>query len=48
MDGTDRPRIKRAKEQLDQATRHLAEVLMDSTLQEALRERNVAEFLPKS
>jgi Fe-S protein assembly chaperone HscA len=48
MGGTDRPRIKQAKEQLDQATRHLAEVLMDSTLQEALRERNVAEFLPKS
>jgi molecular chaperone DnaK (HSP70) len=48
MDGTDRPRIKQKKDQLDQATRHLAEVLMDSTLQDALRERNVAEFLPKS
>ncbi len=48
MDGTDRPRIKQKKEQLDQVTRHLAEVLMDSTIQEALRERNVAEFLPNS
>ena len=48
MDGTDRPRIKQKKDQLDQATRHLAEVLMNSTLEEALRERNVAEFLPKS
>ncbi len=47
MDGTDRPRIKQKKEQLDQVTRHLAEVLMESTIQEALRERNVAEFLPK-
>jgi molecular chaperone DnaK (HSP70) len=48
MDGTDRPCIKQKKEQLDQVTRHLAEVLMESTIQEALRERNVAEFLPKS
>jgi len=48
MDGTDRQGIKQKKEQLDHATRHLAEVLMDATLQEALRERNVAEFLPKS
>ncbi|MEW6682944.1 MAG: Fe-S protein assembly chaperone HscA [Nitrospirota bacterium] len=48
MDGTDRQDIKQKKNQLDQATRHLAEVLMDSALQEALRERNVAEFLPKS
>jgi Fe-S protein assembly chaperone HscA len=48
MDGTDRLAIKQKKDELDQATRHLAEVLMNSTLEEALRERNVAEFLPKS
>src|SRR5262249_54777310 len=42
-DGEDADAIRRATEALDQATRHLAELLMDSTLQETLRNRRVTE-----
>ncbi|MEO5656619.1 MAG: Fe-S protein assembly chaperone HscA [Nitrospiria bacterium] len=48
MEGTDRRAVRQKKEELDLATRVLAERLMDTTLQDALRERNVSEFLPKS
>src|SRR3990170_220195 len=47
MEGTDRHAVRQKKERLDQATRRLAEVLMDTTLQEALREKHVSQFLPK-
>ena len=47
MEGTDRHAVRRKKERLDQATRRLAEVLMDTSLQEALREKHVSQFLPK-
>jgi molecular chaperone DnaK (HSP70) len=48
MAGTDRTAIKKCKIALDEATRHLAEVLINATMEEALRDRNVSEILPKA
>jgi chaperone protein DnaK len=47
-DGTDRDAIRAATERLNQATLHLAEVLMDSALKEALASRRVTEALDKT
>ncbi|HET8759704.1 MAG TPA: Fe-S protein assembly chaperone HscA [Nitrospiria bacterium] len=47
MAGTDRTTIKKSKIALDEVTRHLAEVLINATMEEALRDRNVSEILPK-
>ena len=47
MEGTDRHAVRRKKEHLDAATRRLAEVLMDESLQEALRAKHVSQFLPE-
>jgi molecular chaperone DnaK len=46
-DGSDRDAIRAATERLNQATLHLAEVLMDSALKEALTARRVTEALGK-
>jgi molecular chaperone DnaK (HSP70) len=48
MAGTDRTRIKKSKIALDEVTRHLAEVLINATMEEALRDRKVSEILPKA
>jgi Fe-S protein assembly chaperone HscA len=48
MAGTDRTAIKKSKIALDEVTRHLAEVLINATMEEALRDRNVSEILPKA
>ncbi|MFQ5519993.1 MAG: molecular chaperone DnaK [Candidatus Methylomirabilia bacterium] len=45
--GEDRNLIRQKTDQLNQATLHLAEVLMDSALKEALTARKVAEALEK-
>jgi chaperone protein DnaK len=44
-DGSDRDAIREATERLNQATLHLAEVLMDSALKEALIAKRVTEAL---
>ncbi|MEK6665741.1 MAG: Hsp70 family protein, partial [candidate division NC10 bacterium] len=44
---TDRDAIREATERLNQATLHLAEVLMDSALKEALTAKRVTEVLGK-
>ena len=46
-DGSDRDAIRAATERLNQATLHLAEVLMDSALKEALTAKRVTEALGK-
>ncbi|HEV8672486.1 MAG TPA: molecular chaperone DnaK [Methylomirabilota bacterium] len=46
-DGEDAAAIRVATEALDQETRHLAELLMDSTLQDALRNRRITEAIEK-
>ncbi len=46
-DGNDRNAIREATERLNQATLHLAEVLMDSALKEALTAKRVTEALGK-
>ena len=46
-DGNDRNAIREATERLNQATLHLAEVLMDSALKEALIAKRVTEALGK-
>ena len=46
-DGNDRDAIRAATERLNQATLHLAEVLMDSALKEALTAKRVTEALGK-
>src|SRR3990167_7186332 len=46
-DGRDRDAIRAATERLNQATLHLAEVLMDSALKEALTAKRVTEALGK-
>ena len=46
-DETDRDAIREATERLNQATLHLAEVLMDSALKEALTAKRVTEVLGK-
>jgi molecular chaperone DnaK (HSP70) len=48
MAGTDRTTIKKSKIALDEVTRHLAEVLINATMDEALRDRNVSEILPNA
>ncbi len=45
--GEDRDLIRHRTDRLNQATLHLAEVMMDSTLKEALASRKVAEALEK-
>ncbi len=47
-DGGDRDAIREATERLNQATLHLAEVLMDSALKEALASKRVTEALEKN
>jgi molecular chaperone DnaK (HSP70) len=42
-DSDDLDAIRAATERLDQATRHLAEALMDTTLRETLKNRRVTE-----
>ena len=46
-DGNDRNAIREATERLNQATLHLAEILMDSALKEALTAKRVTEVLGK-
>ncbi len=46
-DGNDRDAIREATERLNQATLHLAEILMDSALKEALTSKRVTEALEK-
>ncbi len=46
-DADERNLIREKKDQLNQATLHLAEVLMDSTLKEALTSKRVTEALEK-
>ena len=46
-DGNDRTLIREKTDQLNQATLHLAEVLMDSALREALASRKVTDALEK-
>ncbi len=46
-DGNDRDAIREATGRLNQATLHLAEVLMDSALKEALASKQVTEALEK-
>ena len=46
-DADERNLIREKKDQLNQATLHLAEVLMDSTLKEALTSKKVTEALEK-
>jgi chaperone protein DnaK len=46
-DGNDRNAIREATERLNHATLHLAEVLMDSALKEALTSKRVTEALGK-
>jgi molecular chaperone DnaK (HSP70) len=48
MDGTDRTTIKKSKIALDEVTRHLAEVLINASLEEVLRDRNVSEIVPNA
>jgi hypothetical protein len=47
MEGTDRQAVRRKKAQLDEATRHLAEALMDASLHEAMQDKHVSKFLPQ-
>jgi chaperone protein DnaK len=47
-DGEDVERLREVTEQLNEATRHLAEALMASTLRGALQHRHVTESLPQS
>ncbi|MBI3027901.1 MAG: molecular chaperone DnaK [Candidatus Rokubacteria bacterium] len=46
-DGSDRDAIREATERLNQSTLHLAEILMDSALKEALTSKRVTEALGK-
>jgi chaperone protein DnaK len=46
-DGNDRNAIREATERLNQSTLHLAEILMDSALKEALTAKRVTEALGK-
>jgi molecular chaperone HscA len=44
MEGEDHRLILQTKDRLDAETRHLAEVLMDSTLQEAVQGRKLSDL----
>jgi Fe-S protein assembly chaperone HscA len=47
MEGRARSAVRAKKVHLDEVTRRLAERLMDTTLQDVLRDKNVLEILPK-